>query len=387
MIKDRLENDFIDIWVTGEISNFKLQSSGHAYFSLKDEGAVIGAVIWRNVMSRIKYNLETGLKVVAHGRISLYEKAGRYQIVIDHIEPEGIGDLQQRFIMLKKMLEDRGYFDQEIKKQIPPFPERVGIVTSPTGAALRDMMNVMKRRFSNVDIIVFPAKVQGDGAAEEIASMIKIANALDNIDVLIIGRGGGSYEDLWAFNEEVVAHAVYNSKIPIISAVGHEIDFTISDFVADLRAPTPSAAAEIVVENKEDLRNTLNIYKARIQQKVFSTLNFYKERLNRYTEDELCKKINQLIERYKFSIDDSQKTLDNIIRGIYENRKSTFFLLAEKLEALSPLSILTRGYSIAYKLNGNEEIIKTSKQLQKDDKIKIRFKEGTSFCKVEENID
>jgi exodeoxyribonuclease VII large subunit len=385
-LKKHVEDSFYDLWVNGEISNLNINKNGHCFFSLKDEGAVISSVIWRNSFSKINYNLENGLKILAHGNLSLYEKGGNYNLVIDYIEPEGLGDLMRKFLQLKDELKNKGYFDPSFKKQIPPFPDTIGVVTSPTGAALKDILNVLKRRFSNVNINIFPAKVQGEGAAEEIASMIKIANALNNIDVLIIGRGGGSYEDLWAFNEEIVADAIYNSQIPIISAVGHEVDFTIADYVADLRAPTPSAAAEIVVESKDDLKNTISSYTTRLSALLFGVVNHRKEKLNRFSSDEIAKRLKSVVERCKFTLSDLDRKASASLESVFIKRKNDFVLLTQKLEVLNPLSILHRGYSVAYNAH-NEKIIKSSSDVEKGEKIKLRLYKGSLVCLVEGKND
>ncbi len=382
-IKMHIENNFFDVWITGEISNLKTNKNGHSFFSLKDEGAVINAVIWRNLQHQIKYDIENGLKIVAHGRINLYEKGGNYNIIIDYLEPEGMGDLMLEFLKLKEKLKQAGYFDEQQKKIIPDFPGTVGIVTSPTGAALRDILNVMNRRFSNVNVIVYPARVQGDKAAGEIADMIKIANDLKQVDVLIVSRGGGSYEDLWAFNEMPVADAIFNSELPVISAVGHEVDVTISDYVADLRMPTPSAAAEIVVGSKEEIKTRLNAISSRIQNYISSFINFYKEKTKRFAEENFGSKINRILEKNKFLLTDIDSRMLKYMEEINNLKKNKFLVLTEKLGVLNPLSTLSRGYSITYKVNGQKKIIKSSRDLKIDDKVRIKFHEGESICKVE----
>ena len=252
-IKFSLESSFPRVWVEGEISNFKQHTSGHLYFTLKDEGAQLSALMWRSRVANLTFQPEDGMKVIARGSITVYPPRGNYQLDVDQIQPLGLGELQLAFERLKQKLDAEGLFDAEHKKPIPEFPECIGLVTSETGAALQDIRSVLSRRHPSVEVVLAPVRVQGAGAAEEIADAIKYLNQYGGIDVLIVGRGGGSLEDLWAFNEEVVARAIYASKIPIISAVGHEIDFSIADFVADLRAPTPSAAAELVVRDRTEL--------------------------------------------------------------------------------------------------------------------------------------
>ncbi len=386
-IKSKIENSFSDVWITGEISNFKTANTGHCYFSLKDEGAVINAAIWKNVFSGIKYTLENGLKIIAHGRLSVYEKGGSYNIIIDYIEPEGIGELMRQFLLLKETLEKEGYFNPKSKRNIPPFPDTIGVVTSPTGAAIKDILNILQRRFSSVNVVIFPAKVQGDGAAEEIAGMIDVANQLQNVDVLIVGRGGGSYEDLWAFNERIVAEAIYRSKIPIISAVGHESDFTIADFVADMRAPTPSSAAEIVVDNKADLLSSIGIQINHLHRRLSSIIDLYKEKTSRYTPERFNKSLTSIIERSRFRLDEMDRRCENRLKEICQTGRQSFSILAEKLTVLNPLAILSRGYSIVYKPGEEETIVKTAADLKRDDPLKIHFHIGKAICRVEETLD
>ncbi|MEE9165043.1 MAG: exodeoxyribonuclease VII large subunit, partial [Nitrospinota bacterium] len=249
-IKFSLETEFPRVWIEGEISNLRIPSSGHMYLTIKDEESQIKVVMFRSGKSQLKFGPKDGDQVIVKGKITVYEPRGEYQIVIDYMEPKGIGALQLAFQQLKEKLSKEGLFDEELKKSLPLLPQKIGIITSPTGAAVRDILNIIDRRFPNVHILIAPVKVQGEGAAQEIAAAVKDLNKIKGVDVIIVGRGGGSIEDLWAFNEEVVARAIFESEIPVISAVGHEIDFTISDFVADLRAPTPSAAAELVVRDK-----------------------------------------------------------------------------------------------------------------------------------------
>ena len=263
-IKDTLETGFADVWVVGEISGLRIPSSGHLYFSLKDKGANIKCVFFRSGSRFLRFRPEDGLEVILRGRLSLYEPRGEYQIIAEYMEPKGLGALQLAFIQMKEKLEKDGLFDPARKRPLPPYPKCIGVVTSPTGAAVRDILKVLKRRAPGVHVIIAPASVQGESAPAEVARAIEDLNRRGGLDVLIVGRGGGSLEDLAAFNTEVVARAIFNSNIPVISAVGHEIDFTIADFVADLRAPTPSAAAEIVAKSEEELRHRLEYLKNRI---------------------------------------------------------------------------------------------------------------------------
>ena len=257
-IKTLLESTIPVLWIEGEISNLKLHSSGHIYFSLKDKESQISAVMWRSRSAQLFFTPQDGMKVHAFGKINVFHKRGYYQFDIIKLQPAGIGELQLAYEQLKQRLQEEGIFDEEHKRQIPEFPERIGIVTSPTGAAIQDLLNILNRRFPGLEIVLGPVKVQGEGAAQEIADAVDNFNKFGKADLLIVGRGGGSLEDLWAFNEEIVARSIFRSKIPVISAVGHEVDFTISDFVSDLRAPTPSAAAELAVPDRIDLLNHVN---------------------------------------------------------------------------------------------------------------------------------
>jgi len=271
-IKDILEMQFADILVEGEISNLKVPPSGHIYFTLKDDLSQIRVVLFKNQARSLRFSPEDGLHVICRGRVSLYEKRGEYQLILEEMEPKGIGALQLAFLQLKERLEKEGFFDSSRKRPIPMVPQKIGIVTSPTGAVIRDMLQIIERRFENVHLLLYPVRVQGEGAASEIAKGIEYFNEQMEVDVIIVARGGGSLEDLWAFNEEEVARAIFYSQIPILSAVGHETDYTISDFVADVRAPTPSAAAELVVKDKRDVKNTLQFLEVRLGSEVLQTL-------------------------------------------------------------------------------------------------------------------
>ncbi|HAZ10756.1 MAG TPA: exodeoxyribonuclease VII large subunit [Candidatus Omnitrophica bacterium] len=358
-IKIVLEDSFQNIWIEGEISNFDRPSSGHFYFTLKDERSELKCVFFKNSNEKIKFEIKDGMQVLCSGRISIYEKRGVYQLYVTKMEPRGVGELQLAFEQLKEKLFKEGLFEEAHKKEIPLLPERIGIVTSITGAAIRDILHVLNKRFSNVEVIINPVKVQGDGAREEIASAIEEFNALKNVDVMIVGRGGGSLEDLWAFNEEIVARAIYNSKIPIISAVGHEIDWTISDFVADMRAPTPSVAAEIVIAKKSELEDRL---------------------------DEIEKKIigfpMDIVKEYEQRLDEIEEGMVLRFRHYMELKEEGFKLLSEKLGILSPVGILDRGYSISFKLP-DRKIIKNSQSLKKGDLVETKVSKGSFTSRIE----
>jgi exodeoxyribonuclease VII large subunit len=423
-----LEIEFSDIWVEGEISNLRTPSSGHTYFTLKDEASQIRAVLFKSQKRSLQFKLEDGLKVLARGRVSVYEPRGEYQIIVDYLEPKGLGALQLAFQQLKEKLDREGLFDPLHKKPIPLLPQKIGIVTSSTGAAIRDILRVIQRRFANVHLILYPTRVQGEGAAQEIAEGIRVLNQFDDIDVLIVGRGGGSIEDLWAFNEEEVARAIFASRIPIISAVGHEIDFTIADFVADLRAPTPSAAAELVVRNKEDLLTQLHTYQGRLRNHIIHYLNFLRERLYHLHQrkgfaipkeniqyyqqriDELLVRSTQalsiqlknrkeylghLYQRYysrsprerilhvKATLQSYLKSLTNQTLYQLTVRKKSLERLAGQLNSLSPLAILERGYSICRQIPSGE-IIKEAEEVSQGQRVSVKLYQGELFCTVEE---
>src|SRR4030066_820404 len=278
-IKDILEDKFPDVWVEGEISNLRIPPSGHIYFTLKDDLRQIRAVLFKRQARTLRFVPEDGLHTICRGRFSLYEKRGDYQLILETIEPKGIGALQLAFLQLKERLEKEGLFDPAHKKAVPMIPQKIGIVTSPTGAVIQDMLHILGRRFENLHILLYPVRVQGEGVSSEIAEAIKYFNQRTEVDVIIVGRGGGSLEDLWAFNEEVVARAIYRSKIPVISAVGHETDYQIADFVADLRAPTPSAAAELVVRDKREMKNILHYLGGRLENQTLQMLEEYRTHL------------------------------------------------------------------------------------------------------------
>jgi exodeoxyribonuclease VII large subunit len=378
-----LEDSFPAVWVEGEISNFVQHTSGHMYFSLRDTGGVLKCAMFARANAKLKFKPKDGMKAICFGKISVYEPRGDYQLIVEEIEPKGVGALQLQFQQLKERLAKEGLFDERHKVPIPPLPHRIGIVTSPTGAAIKDILNVTRRRFSNVEIIINPVRVQGEGAKDEIAAAIRQFNKLKNIDVMIVGRGGGSLEDLWAFNEEVVARAIYDSEIPVISAVGHEIDFTISDFVADLRAATPSVAAELVIPKKEDLKNTIDTHTTRLRNALASKLEMLAEKLRTLRESYILRQPLNLVTQYEQMIDDLRKDIALRIEHLVEMRQENFKLLTHKLEALSPLAILNRGYSITARLPDGI-IIKDAAQLKKGDKVETKLGKGKFSSKVEE---
>ena len=351
-LRELVEQRFPAVWVEGEISNFKVYGSGHAYFTLKDPEAQLRAVLFRNRARRIRFEPKDGLHVLAFGSLEVYAQRGEYQLVVELLEPRGLGALQLAFEQLKTRLGAEGLFDARRKRPLPRFPRKIGIVTSPSGAAIRDMLRVIGRRFSGLSIVIAPARVQGDGAAAEIVQGVRDLNALGDVDVIIVGRGGGSLEDLWAFNEEVVARAIAASNVPVISAVGHEVDVTIADFVADLRAPTPSAAAELVVREKQAVLEALRDFRARLAR----------------GRDQL----EQLSARLRVDV-----------RHALEQPRHRFGAAVGRLDSLSPLGVLGRGYSLTRLASG--EIVTTSRQAPAGTLVCVLLGEGSLGCRVEDS--
>ena len=380
-IKRILANDAIlyNLKVKGEISNFKVHSSGNVYLSLKDEKSKINCVIFKNNYNK-DLHLDNGSKVIANGYISLYERDGSYQLYINDIEIEGLGNLYIEFNKLKEQLSEEGLFDIKYKKSIPSMPKSIGVITSETGAVIRDIINVIKRRYPKVNIKLYPVNVQGSQSKYDICEGIKFFNNKNNVDIIIVGRGGGSIEELWSFNEEIVAREVFNSKIPIISAVGHETDFTICDFVADMRAPTPSAAAEIATPNLVDLEYKLDNIKDRLNRSVINQVNLDKNRI-----DYVFEKIGNYLKLY--TIKDKITQIDKIYDKINFEIENTISIESERLKNtgiilhnLSPLATLDRGYSIVHK---EGEIINSIKQIKLKEELDIKLRDGNIKCNVE----
>lgn len=383
LIKEALET-IVNIWVEGEISNCRIPSSGHIYFTLKDEGSQVRCVIFKYSASNLQFNLKDGMKVLLHGKIGVYEKSGEYQLVADRMLPAGVGELQLAFEQLKRRLQEEGLFDKAHKKAIPLLPKRVGVVTSPTGAAVKDIINVIIRRFENANILIYPAMVQGVGAAEEIAKGIRHLNALNHeygVEVIIVGRGGGSIEDLWAFNEEVVAKSIYESKIPIVSAVGHEIDYTISDFVADLRAPTPSAAAELVVPEKSQLQGEIENLNLRLTTSLKTRIEKTKREVQALSKSLSPSKMRDSINQNRQQIDSLLSRLILSINHLIESKTQHWAIFSDRLNALSPLRVLERGYSICL-LGGSKQIVKDAEQIKLGDEVDLKLFQGELVCKV-----
>lgn len=346
-IKSLLERHVGAVWVEGEISNFRAQASGHRYFTLKDESSQIAAVLFRGDALRVKFPLADGLQVVAFGDVSVYEARGQYQIIVRELMPRGLGALQLAFEQLKRTLEAEGLFAPERKRPIPVLPQRIAVITSPTGAAVRDFLNVIRRRFPNLHIVIVPARVQGDGAAQEIAAAVDYVNELHRsgalrFDVLILARGGGGLEDLWAFNEEIVARAVARSAVPTISAIGHEIDFTICDFVADLRAPTPSAAAELVVQKKEEFAALIAEYRSRLGKDLRLRLAELRDRFQRAARSYVFREPANLIRQYQQRVDELGERFDRETEVVLEQLRARLRSASGKLRVLSPRETLRR---------------------------------------------
>lgn len=401
-IKYKFDNDenLNLVYLKGEISNFKNHSTGHLYFTIKDESSRILAVMFRNNALKLKFTPVDGSKVLVIGRIGVYEASGNYQIYVEEMMEDGIGNLALEFEKLKKKLSQKGYFNEEYKKPIPKFPKRIGIITATTGAAIRDIITTINRRYRNVELYIFPCLVQGVGAKEDIVRNINIANTFP-LDVLIVGRGGGSIEDLWAFNEEIVADAIFKSKIPIISAVGHEIDFTISDFVADLRAPTPTAAAELAVPNTIDLINYINQLSIRRNKSIINIINKKYEKLESLKDSYILKnpqsiyevkaqKVDNLIEKAILlitkSLTDNKNRLNTLDKEVKTNmtkvldKKTNRYLnILSKLETLNPILTIKRGYTIT---KHNDKSISSIKDINKKDYIKTEVCDGIITSQV-----
>jgi len=374
-IRTTLEEKFPTLWVEGEISNLKKHSSGHLYFSLKDPEAQISCVMWRGRNQQLLFQ--------PFGNLTVYERQGRYQLDVYQIRPAGIGELQLAFEAMKRRLAEEGLFLPQHKQALPDFPQNIGIVTSPTGAAIRDIVSVISRRYPSVNLILTPVRVQGEGAAAEISQAIGDFNVYGNVDVIIVGRGGGSLEDLWAFNEEIVARAIFQSKIPIVSAIGHEIDFSISDFVADVRAPTPSAAAEIVVKNREELIQNIYTWTDRLLRNLENRIIRYREKIDAFQRSYGFRWPQDRIRENKLHIDDLTKNMETILFHRLENKHAEVERFLGKLQSLNPANVLNRGYSITTRVSDNFVLTRAS-DVVKDDKVRIRFSKGSIKGIVEE---
>ncbi|MEG2348377.1 MAG: exodeoxyribonuclease VII large subunit [Clostridia bacterium] len=371
-----------DITISGEITNFKAHYTGHLYFTLKDNNATIKCVMFKFNASSIKFKPADGMKVIISGQVGVFERDGLYQVYCKSMMPDGLGDLYLAYEQLKEKLQLEGLFDEQHKKAIPFLPKRVGIITSKTGAVIKDIINVTTRRYSNVNLLIYPASVQGINSSKTIVEAIKTFNDLNNVDVIIIARGGGSFEDLFGFNDEVLAREIFKSHIPIVSAVGHETDFTICDFVSDLRAPTPSAAAELVYPKYSDIVSKILNDKNRM---IIATKNFFqrkKEYVERFKSTKFEKVPLDIINKYNLVIDSNIKTMSNILQMKAERQKSKYMQVVSKIDALSPLKTLIRGYCVAQSTK-TSQVIKSVKDLSKDDKLNLTLSDGKVKVVVE----
>ena len=381
-IKYLLEDHFPDVWIRGEVSNFKLHSSGHMYFSLKDDEAQIACAMWRRRNFRLRFLPEDGMSVLVNARISVFEKRGIYQLDVLEMQPVGVGELQFAFEQLKNRLRDEGLFSEESKKPIPRFPGRIGIVTSPTGAAIQDMLTVLRRRFPSIEVVLRPVPVQGPEAAGEIAAAIDEFNRFGRVDVLIIGRGGGSLEDLWAFNEESVARAIFRSRIPVISAVGHEVDYSISDFVADLRAPTPSAAAELAVPDRQSLASSIAGMRSAMTSAILEQIQYRREILKRYQRSYAFRQPMDLIYQHAQKVDENRRRLNQALSYQMKIHAHKVAELGNRLRLLGHENVLRRGYALCE--DGSGRLVNSVSQLKPGDPLNVRFHDGSARTGVSE---
>jgi exodeoxyribonuclease VII large subunit len=372
-----------NISVKGEISNLKFHGNGHVYFSLKDQQSKINCVLFKSYCQSIKFELHDGLHIIVKGYVSIFERDGQYQLYAENIEPEGIGALYLAFEQLKDKLEKEGLFDPSLKKNLPPFPKKIALITSLTGAAVQDILSVIQRRNHCIEIMIFPVLVQGENAAMQISEAIRRANCcFDDIDIIILARGGGSIEELWAFNEEIVARSIFDSRIPIISAIGHETDYTIADFVSDLRAPTPSAAAELAVPRIIDMKDKIEISYQRINELIVQKIRDKRNELKQWDESKLLSYMKDRLAQNAQWLDTLQKDLISNLKMKLQTCKGNLNENAAKLEALSPISTISRGYSVLFDLKNNDSIDSILKT-KIGQPIKILLKDGFLFCTVD----
>ncbi len=406
MVKEELESSFPLLWVEGEISNFYCHQSGHLYFTLKDEASQLKTVMFRGEARKVPFELKDGLQVVSKGRMNVYEPRGEYQLVVDVLEPKGKGALQLAFEQLKEKLQKEGLFDPKIKKKLPLLPKKVGVVTSPRGAAIVDILRTLERRFARLYILIYPVKVQGEGAADEIVEGIDYLGSLPELDVIIVGRGGGSIEDLWAFNEEKVARAIFQCPVPVISAVGHEIDFTIADFVADIRASTPSVAAEMVIEKEQSFEERIENLEKRIVHNLKYFLQEQKHDVLSLSQHRAFQNMKVLLLNLEQRIDDleirARNTIRNMLQKITEDKSRAVLLeermrstlkevlqhflanwkrLSVQLHDLSPLNILKKGYALCWK-DGGQQLIRRINEVEKEKELTVSFYKGEFTCLV-----
>ena len=381
-VKMRIDSDanLKKVFLKGEVSNFKNHTRGHLYFTLKDDDSRISAVMFASQAAYLKFDPEDGMNVLVEGRISCYPSQGTYQIYVDKMEMDGLGNLYLEFEKLKKKLSEEGLFDDKYKKPIPKYPKKIGIVTADTGAAIKDILSTIKRRYPICETILFPSLVQGSGAAPDVARQINEAQNYD-LDILIVGRGGGSIEDLWAFNEEIVARAIFNSKIPVISAVGHEIDYTIADYVADLRAPTPTGAAEMAVPVISEVKNNIDNYKIRLRENIIKTLKQSQLRLEKIKDSFILSNPLAMYEVKEEKLNNYITVLNKYINEILINKKHLLKLDLNSLKLLNPVNIMEKGYSL---VKVDDKIIKDTNDLKVNDKLNIKLYKGEVIAEVKE---
>ena len=385
-LKMLLDGDRVlsSVFVRGEISNFKLYSSGHAYFTLKDDAGQLKSVMFRSYFSRMAFLPEDGMRVIAHGRVSVYESSGQYQLYVDDLQPDGAGSLAMRFEQLKRKLAAEGLFDESRKRPLPPMPRRIGVITSPSGAAVHDIINVLGRRFPAAEMILYPSEVQGTQAPAQLISGVEFFSMTGLVDVIILGRGGGSAEDLWAFNDEYLARAVASCSIPVISAVGHESDFTICDFVADRRAPTPSAAAEIAVPDMGEILRGLASVRAGLQTSMQKLIVQERRMLNQITQSRVFSLPEQMLDGFRQRLDEGEAELTRAVGQTLLQKRQSTAALAGKLQALNPLSILSRGYAT---VSREGTTITSIKQINDKDTLDIRMADGSVRATVSQRKD
>jgi exodeoxyribonuclease VII large subunit len=373
-----------NVFVRGEISNFKLYSSGHAYFTLKDDAGQLKSVMFRSYCSRLLFKPEDGMRVIAHGRVSVYESSGQYQLYVDDLQPDGAGSLAMRFEQLKRKLAAEGLFDEARKRPLPPMPRRIGVITSPSGAAVHDIINVLGRRFPAAEMILYPSEVQGAQAPAQLISGVEFFSMTGLVDVIILGRGGGSAEDLWAFNDEYLARAVASCSVPVISAVGHESDFTICDFVADRRAPTPSAAAELAVPDMGEILRGLASVRTGLQVSMQKLIAQERRVLNQLTQSRVFARPEQMLDNFRMRLDEKEFDLDRAVRQALLQKRQATASLAGKLGALNPLSVLSRGYATVSREGAS---VTSAKQINESDTLDIRFADGSVRATVLQRKD
>jgi len=386
LIKTTLEQSYHDIWVEGEISNYHLHSSGHRYLNLKDENAVIRVTIWRSIGAYLRFEPEDGQKVLVYGDISVYEKGGNYQLNCRKLVPVGVGELELAFRQLYEKLSREGLFDEERKQEIPPYASKIGIVTSPTGAAVRDIIQIAHRRNDSVELVIYPAQVQGDGAEHTIAAGIEYFNSRRDIDIIITGRGGGSLEDIWPFNTETVVRAIVTSEIPIVSAVGHEVDVTLSDLAADLRAPTPSAAAELAVWSKQEYLEMVRTHVKQQADLLYSMITTIRQRLMSLFGRPVFTRPFDIIQQRQQFLDGLTRRFDGAGKNSFDRHRNRLSLSVSRLDTLSPLKILARGYSVSRKLPG-KLLLKSVEEILPGDKMETILSDGHIVSLVESVVE